>query len=146
MPLCSIFFPWTGSTDIYNVQPQIKKARIKILRLLCHNLLTYPSHHNVVLGLEKLTLPTMFSWLWKSGTMTVWPFSFLIGTYFKQIHKLLYFSNGMLTQNASEKINHCNDKLNIIPWFNFPKLIGWLNDLSPFKTHIFFQWHWHHDR
>lgn len=32
-----------------------------------------------------LTLPTMFSWLWKSGTMTVWPFSFLIGTYFRQI-------------------------------------------------------------
>lgn len=30
---------------------------------------------------KRNTLPRMFSWLWKSGTINVWPFSFFNGTY-----------------------------------------------------------------
>ena len=32
-------------------------------------------------ALLQSTCPAMFSWLWKRGTITVWPFSFFIGTY-----------------------------------------------------------------
>lgn len=92
IPLCSTFFPETGSTEIW-------KEENWILTLL-NNQLRLP----VNLGTKftrNYTLPVMFSWLWKSGTITVWPFSFFSGTYSIRWMSKIAFNFSMFTLESN---------------------------------------------